>query len=268
MYLPFAVAIEVFDPAVTVRTSAEFSQAQSSLYGWVCWNTTQASLASADLLLLTGQEQLHAETSNVSREFQPFSWMKHHVSISCRNRDPKASSLSITGFFFYLSGEWLWKTRCFCIVHTDLMLQCLNVAVLARTRTHTKTNPNPSSLGTRHVTCILHIHSCISSILTNQSPMSKNRPNTKEPRCMKSSNIYHNSVFWCLRVELKSHLFTSVLLPSLVFPEIREQSQFLKLSEFRSHLYPPLCPQPLPHYWISKPTYVHWGLTEHLAHLV
>lgn len=68
MYLPFSVAIELFDPAVTVRTSVEFSEVQSSLYSRVCQNTNQASLASVDPPGLTGQEQLHAETSNVSRD--------------------------------------------------------------------------------------------------------------------------------------------------------------------------------------------------------
>lgn len=78
--------------------------------------------------------------------------------------------------------------------------------------------------------------------------MPKTGSNTEEPRCVKNWNIYHNSLYWCLWVEMKRHLFTSP--PSLIFLKNWEQSQFLKLSEFRCHLslslsLPPAPPSPL-----------------------
>lgn len=160
MYLLFAVAIELFDPVVTVRTSVEFSEVQSSLYSWVRQNTNKASLASADLLWLTGQEQLHAETSNVSRDIPPIS-LNERSRVHFPSQQGPEGLISQRYMFFVLYVSWVnVRTHFLHIIHAhhSLMLQCLKISVLARTRMHTRTNPNPSSIGARHKTANIYTY--------------------------------------------------------------------------------------------------------------
>lgn len=161
VYLLFAVAIELFDPVVTVRTSAEFSEVQSSLYSWVRQNTNQASLASADLLWLTGQEQLHAETSNVSRDIPAIS-LNERSRVHFPSQQGPEGLISQRYMFFVLFVSWVTVRTIFLrIIHADLMLQCLKISVLARTRMHTRTNPNPSSIGPRNETANIYTYTYV-----------------------------------------------------------------------------------------------------------